>query len=63
MSLFLRVTKPFGKVKFTVADGEKVLATAKRLKAAPGEMEKLTIKAEQLQTAKGPITVSLEELE
>lgn len=63
VSLFLRVTKPFGKVKFTVADGEKVLATAKRLKAAPGEMEKLTIKAEQLQTAKGPITVSLEELE
>ena len=63
VSLFLRVTQPFGKVKFTVADGEKLLATAKRLKAAPGEMEKLTIKAEQLQTAKGPITVSLEELE
>ena len=63
VSLFLRVTQPFGKVKFTVTDGETVLATAKRLKAAPGEMEKLTIKKEQLQTAKGPITVSLEEVE
>ncbi len=63
VSLFLRVTQPFGKVKFTVTDSEKELTTAKRRKVAPGEMEKLTIKAEQLQTAKGPITVSLEELE
>ena len=39
VSVFLRVTQPFGKVKFTVSAGDQILATAKRLKAAPGEME------------------------
>lgn len=62
VSLFLRVTQPFGPVRFTVTDGETVLATAKRLKAAPGEMEKLTIPAEKLQNATGPIRVTLEVL-
>ena len=62
VSLFMRVTQPFGKVKFTVSDGENVLAVAKRLKAAPGEMEKITVKAEKLQNISGPITVSLEVL-
>ena len=62
VSLFLRVTQPFGKVKFTVCDGEHVLAVAKRLKAAPGEMEKITVKADMLKNAIGPIMVSLEEL-
>lgn len=60
VSLFLRVTEPFGKVKFTVKSGDTVLATAKRLRAAPGEMEKLTIKAEILKTVTEPITVFLE---
>ena len=63
VSLFLRVTAPFGKVRFTVSDGETVLATARRQKAAPGEMEKLVVKADMLKNAKGPITVSLEELQ
>ena len=62
VSLFLRVTQPFGKVKFTVSSGDTVLATAKRLKAAPGEMEKITLKPEALATAADPITVSLEVL-
>ena len=62
VSLFLRVTQPFGKVKFTVTSGEQVLTVAKRLKAAPGEMEKLTIKAEMLKKATEPIVVALEEL-
>ncbi len=62
VSLFMRVTQPFGKVKFTVSDGENILAVAKRLKAAPGEMEKITVKADKLQNIIGPITVSLEEL-
>ena len=62
VSLFLRVTQPFGKVKFTVRSGEKVLAVAKKLKAAPGEMEKITVKAALLKDATDPITVSLEEL-
>ena len=60
--LFLRVTQPFDKVKFTVKAGDTVLATAKRMKAAPGEMEKLTIKQELLATITGEITVSLEEV-
>ncbi|MBQ8796748.1 MAG: FAD-dependent oxidoreductase [Oscillospiraceae bacterium] len=62
VSLFFRVKEPFGKVKLTVADGEKVLAVAKRLKAVPGEMEKLTVKADKLQGVTGPLTVSLEVL-
>lgn len=61
-ALFMRVTQPFGKVRFTVSDGETVLATARRQKAAPGEMEKLVIKADMLKQAKGTITVSLEEM-
>jgi len=62
VSVFLRVTQPYGRVKFTVSDGENVLAVAKRLKAAPGEMEKLTIPADKLAKATGPITVALEVL-
>jgi len=62
VSLFLRVTQPFGKVKFSVTDGDKVLAVAKKLKAAPGEMEKITVKASALENVSGPITVSLEVL-
>ena len=62
VSLFLRVTQPFGKVKFTVSNGDTVLATAKRLKAAPGEMEKITVKSDALKNIQGSITVSLEVL-
>lgn len=62
VSLFMRVTQPFGKVKFTVECDGHVLATAKRIKAAPGEMEKITIKADMLRGVSGTVTVSLEEL-
>lgn len=62
VDLFLRVTKPFGKVKFTVKSGDEVLVTAIRLKAAPGEMEKLTVKPDKLALAQRNITVSLEEI-
>ncbi len=61
-SLYMRVTAPFGKVRFTVASGDTVLATAVRLKAAPGEMEKITVKSEKLKGITEPITVSLEVL-
>lgn len=60
--LFLRVSRPFGKVRFTVRSGETVLATAQRIRAVPGEMEKITVKAELLKNAEKEITVSLEEL-
>ena len=62
VTLFLRVTQPEGKVKFSVTDGDKVLAVAKRLRAAPGEMEKLILKADALKDISGEITVTLEEL-
>lgn len=61
--LFLRVTKPFGAVRLSARAGERVLKTWKRLRAAPGEMEKLTLPRELLSEVTEPITVSLEELE
>lgn len=60
VSLFLRVTQPFGKVCYTVRSGDTVLVTAKRFRAAPGEMEKLTVRAELLKNVTQEITVSLE---
>lgn len=60
VSLFLRVTQPFGAVRYTVKSGDTVLAAARRFRAAPGEMEKLTVKAELLHTVTQDITVSLE---
>ena len=60
VALFMRVTEPFGRVRFTVKSGDTVLATAVRLKAAPGEMEKIVVKSEKLKMAAAPITVSLE---
>lgn len=39
-----------------------MLATAVRLKAAPGEMEKIVLKPEKLALAEEEITVSLEEV-
>ena len=63
MPLFLRVAQPFGRVKYTVRSGDEILATALRPKAAPGEMEKIVLKAEKLALAKEEITVSLEEVQ
>ena len=60
-ALFFRVEKPFGAVRFVVSDSNGILATAKRQKAAPGEMEKITLKASSLAQAQGEITVSVEE--
>ena len=62
ISLFLRVTQPFGKVRFTVSCGDTLLTAVKRLKAAPGEMERIPLTAQALRCADGPITVALEEL-
>ena len=62
VALFMRVTKPFGKVRFAVRSGDEILATAVRLKAAPGEMEKIVVKADKLAAVKDTVTVSLEEI-
>lgn len=63
ISLFLRVTQPFGKVRYTVKSGGEVLTTAVRLKAVPGEMEKIAVKAEKLKNIQEDITVGLEEIQ
>ena len=62
ISLFLRVTQPFGRVKFTVRDGSHILRTAVRMKVSPGEMEKLTLDASVMEHTTGPVTVELEVL-
>ncbi|MBP5288581.1 MAG: FAD-dependent oxidoreductase [Clostridia bacterium] len=62
VDLFLRVTRPFGKSRFTVKAGEEVLASAVRPAVSPGEMEKIRVPAGKLNAAGGPITVSLEEM-
>lgn len=62
ISLFLRVTEPFKNVRFTVSDGENILASVTRMKAAPGEMEKIPLRADKLKNAGETITVSLEVL-
>ena len=62
IALFMRVVKPYGKVKFTVSSGDKVLATATRLKAAPGEMEKIVVKKDKIAEVTSDIVVALEEI-
>ncbi len=61
--LFLRVSKPFGKVRYTVSSGGRVLSVAVRPKAVPGEMEKLPLEIKNLGSDDDEITVSLEETE
>lgn len=62
VALFLRVSRPMGKVKYTVCSDGVELTHCTRLKAAPGEMEKIVLQPQQLQKAENEITVSLEEL-
>lgn len=59
VSLYLRVTKPFGRVKIKAECGGKVIASAVKIKVSPGEMEKLKLNKG---TVTGEVTVSLEEL-
>lgn len=62
VSLFMRVAAPTGKVRLLVKCGDEVVAKAVKLKTAPGEMEKITLKAEMLPKCAGTVTVSLEEM-
>ncbi len=62
VDLFMRVARPLGKVKIFAKDEKgNIIASKVSLKAAPGEMEKLTVKAQALENT-GEITVSLEEV-
>lgn len=62
VALYMRVTQPNGPVCFVVSDDAGEIMRVKRLKAAPGEMEKLVLKADALACAKGTIRVNLEVL-
>ena len=62
VALYMRVTQPSGPVCFVVSDDTGEIMRVKRLKAAPGEMEKLVLKADALACAKGTIRVNLEVL-
>lgn len=58
VSLYLRVTKPFGRVKIKAECGGKIIASAVKVKVSPGEMEKLKL---DKGSVTGDVTVSLEE--
>ncbi|MBR7132837.1 MAG: FAD-dependent oxidoreductase [Clostridia bacterium] len=60
--LYFRVTKPFGKVKIKVISGDNILNQVVRVRAVPGEMEKITLKPEMLKEINQDITVTLEEM-
>ena len=63
VALYLRVSKPLGKVRYTVRSGDTVLTTVARLKAAPGEMEKIILKPDKRKLASEEIIVSVEEIQ
>ena len=63
VTVFFRVNKPFGKTDIRVMDGDRLISCFHRIKVAPGEMEKITIKAKDIKSLKGPLTVELEVLQ
>ena len=60
--LSFRVTRPLGKTKLTAFVGETVLAQEKRVRTAPGEMERLRLPAAATAGVRGEITVKAEEI-
>lgn len=58
--LFMRVTQPCGKVRFTVTADGVTLATAVRPRVTPGEMEKITLRRDKLRGVTTPVTVTME---
>lgn len=63
ISLYMRVAAPTGKVRLTVKCGNACLASAVKLRTAPGEMETIKLKKEILSQISGTVTVALEEME
>lgn len=59
--VFFRVRRIFGASVINVTSGGQVLASYKRERMAPGEMEHLLLPAALLQKASGEITISCEE--
>ncbi len=48
ISLFFRITEPMNKVRFVLRSGHKTIPLGSRIKAAPGEMERVTLSPEIL---------------
>ena len=59
--VFFRVRRIFGASVINVTSGGQALASYKRERMAPGEMEHLLLPAALLQKASGEITISCEE--
>jgi len=52
VTVYFRVSNVYKNVRITVASGDTVLLSKKKPKVAPGEMESITLKSEQLENAK-----------
>lgn len=61
VKVYFRVGNVYKNVRLNLTDGEKVLLTKKRPKVAPGEMECITVKGEQLKNVR-QLQLSLEVL-
>lgn len=62
VTFFMRVAAPTGKVRISLWCKDSCLASQVRIRTAPGEMEKLTLKKEMMEKIDGPITAKLEEM-
>jgi len=62
VSIFFRVVRPCEQCHLTVSCGNEVLATFKRDRVAPGEMERLTLTKDVLEKSDGTITLSVTEV-
>ena len=62
VDLFMRVDRPYGKIRLTARCGDTVLVSAARPVASPGEMERIRIPAEKLAAAGETVSVSVEVL-
>ena len=60
VTVYFRVSDVFRNARIVVRDGERVLVSKKKQKVAPGEMEAITIKAEQISECGDIIKLSLE---
>ncbi|MBR2043821.1 MAG: FAD-dependent oxidoreductase [Clostridia bacterium] len=59
--LYFRVVAPQGKTEIKVYADDNLIKSEKRIRAVPGEMEKVTLKADAISKA-GSITVAVEEI-
>ena len=60
--VFFRVNRVCGASAIIVRDGEHTVASFKRERLAPGEMERITLPRKLLEDAQGPLTIAVEEV-